>query len=87
MVEIENSNSASEIGRPPTSPTNKARIRDLMPEILSLREQGYFLTDIYKWLREQRLIGCTKSNFDRYYYSFLPDFEGAPSSAGEQTQA
>ena len=57
-------------GKISSKSTNKARILKLVPKIISMRQEGYYLTDIYKWLRDSDQVNCSFGNFKKYYYEF-----------------
>lgn len=55
--------------KPQGDRTDKARIRDLLPEIENLIEKGYYIPAIYASLKEKKLIFKSEANFKRQYYA------------------
>ena len=55
--------------KPQGDRTDKARIRELLPDIDRLIEKGYYIPAIYASLKEKKLIFKSESNFKRQYYA------------------
>ncbi|MEO1396019.1 MAG: hypothetical protein AAFV90_24240 [Cyanobacteria bacterium J06634_5] len=68
---------------PRSDRTDKAKIKELLPEIDEQIRKGYYLPAIYASLKEKQLIKKSEANFKRQYYALKKEQSDSSTSESD----